>query len=334
MLVFCADGGGTKLQLLAFDENLKLLAHVRGPAVTMEYIPIEVVKENTLATLRQLIDALPAGYPTAPDGRLVVDKLYQSSIGAAAVDLTIDQVALVGENHCFNESGCGLMAGVGEEEGILTLAGTGSDCFYVKNSTSHTVVGGFGPILGDEGSGYDLGRQTLLAAIYADEGRGPDTCLRDYVFHDYGLKQNMFELVRIVHSSKDTRKEVARATYTLGRATREGDAVALQILRRGGERLADDTIAVLRKAGFGPDCTLPATTAGGAWKIHPLLWQSYRARLLAAYPSLRLTPPAFDPVMAGVVYTVRQMDGGLTAQRLTQLKRDFAPLVLDGYFVD
>ncbi len=332
MLYLCADGGGTKLQLLAFDEQLRLLAHVRGPAVTALYIPADVVRENTLATLRQLEDALPADAPRTPDGRLRVKTIYQSSIGCQAVDQVIGQVAEVGENHIFSESGCGLMAGVGRQTGILTLAGTGSDCFYVRDGECALAVGGYGPILGDEGSGYDLGRQTLLAAIHADEDRGEPTVLRDMVFEDYGLKVRMFELVSIVHSSPDTRKQVARATYTLARAVRAGDAVARRILSDGGRRLANDTVAVLRKSGLGADCALPATVAGGAWKIHPLMWRTFKKHLLEACPQLQLIPPAFDPVMAGVVYTVLHRDGALTAQRLAQLKAEFAPLVLDKYF--
>ena len=332
MLYFCSDGGGTKLQMLAFDETLHLLSYAKGPAITTTYIPAEEVRRGLKATLRQLIDGLPRPLPVGEDGRLLVDCLYQTScFGLTPADALPAQAVLRRTVH-IGEGPCGLLAGAGARTGILTLAGTGSDCFYIRDGREVRTVGGYGPVLGDEGSGYDLGRQALLAAIHADEGRGEPTLLRDYVFADYGLKERMFELVAIVHGSPDSRKQVARATYTLGRAARDGDAVAQRILVRGGRRLAEDTMALLRLIGETPECTLPVTVSGGAWKIHPLLWNAYRTRLLQAYPHLALQAPPFDPVMAEVVQYVLETEGALTPARLAQLKDAFAPCVLDSYF--
>lgn len=328
MLFFCADGGGTKLQMLAFDENFRLLAHVKGPAVTTYYIPEEKVLQDVQHTVDTLLEALPE--PTKQP--IEAQQFYLTMCsGLSPEKILANRITLAGTTF-IPEGFCGLLAGAAVQTGALTLAGTGSDCFFIREGQVCRAVGGYGPILGDEGSGYDLGRQTLLAAIYADENRGEPTLLRDYVFEDYGLKERMFELVHIVHSSPDTRKQVARATYTLARAARAGDAVALRILRESGRRLAQDTMALLRTEGETAESTLPVTVSGGAWKIHPLLWQSYRTHLLENYPSLQLKAPSFDPVMAGVVLRVLQQEGEMSPQRLAQLKQDFAPLVLDSYF--
>lgn len=330
---FSADGGGTKLQMLAFDEDLRLLAGVRGPAVTTAYITPELARENMAATLRQLIDMLPA--EVCPAGqRLRVKCLYQASAGGLQAGDVLPELADVDEIVNIGEGPCGVLAGTAGGTGVLTLAGTGSDCFYVENTKRITAVGGFGPVLGDEGSGYDLGRQALCAAIQADEGRGPATLLRDYIFEDYGLKERMWELVHQVYGSPDSRKPVARATYTLGRAAKDGDAVALDILTRGAQRLASDTMALLRRIGQDESCTLPVTVSGGVWKIHPLVWRTYRSLLLEKYPQLRLQPPHFEPVAAGVIHRVLQQEGEVSPARLAQLKANFAPYVLDGFFAD
>ena len=333
MLYFAADGGGTKLQMLAFDEHLHLLGHLRGPAVTTGYIPPELVRQGVRDTVRRLIDQLPRPLPLAEDGRLIVDALYESGVGFGPGNV-LPEVAEVRRVVSIPEALCGLMAGTGKETGILTLAGTGSDEFWIENGVTKIVAGAYGPILGDEGSGYDLGRRTLLAAVRADDGRGPGTVLRDMVFREYGLKERMFELVGIVHGSPDTRKEVARATYLLGRAARDGDAVARKILTDGGTLLAEDTTAVLRRMGADRMCSVPVTVSGGAWKIHPLLWQSYRTRLLAEYPQLHVTAPAFDPVMAGVIRYVLDTAGTVTSEIMAQLKAEFTPCVLAGYFAE
>lgn len=329
-LYFCADGGGTKLQMLAFDENLHLLAGVRGTGVATLTADVGQVKESIRATLRELVSMLPPALRGS--GPLRVEKLYQTSCGAMGPAAVSGDILDIGETVVIGEGPCGVLAGLAADTGVLTLSGTGSDCFYVQNGRRIDAVGGYGPILGDEGSGYDLGRQTLQAAIRADDGRGPATLLRDYVFEDYGLKQRMWELVDIVHGSMNYRTPVARATYTLARAAADGDGVALQILADAGERLAGDTAALLRRAEAKVDCTLPVTVSGGSWKIHPLLWQSYSRRLLQEYPQLRIGAPYFEPVMAGVIRHVLDAEGVVSPARLQQLRTEFAAYTLDRYF--
>lgn len=331
MLYVCADGGGTKLQLLAFDERLRLLAAARGPGITTHYIPAEKVRRDMLAALRRLLEALPQEV-LAPDGQPAVDCLFETVCSGIAPSALLAQLVRLGGTVALNEGVCGLLAGAAEDAGILTLSGTGSDCFYVRGGVTQCFIGGWGPVLGDEGSGYDLGRQALVAAVRADEGRGEPTLLRDYVFADYGLRAHMRELVGLVYGAPDTRREVARATHTLAKAARDGDAVARRILADGGRRLAQDTAVLLRHIGQGADCSLPVTVSGGAWKIHPLLWQTFRETLLADWPRLRLRPPLFEPVMAGVIRTVLQNEGALSSARLEALRREFADFRADGAF--
>ena len=196
MLYFCSDGGGTKLQMLAFDDQLRLLAHVKGPAITSYYIPWQQVRQGVEDTLLRLLAALPPDLPTDSDGHVIIDRLYQTTCGGCTPQELLPTMATLRETVHINEGPCGLLAGAAARSGVLTLAGTGSDCFYVQDCRMVDAVGGFGPVLGDEGSGYDLGRQALVAAIHADQDRGPDTLLRQYVFEDYGLKERLFELDR------------------------------------------------------------------------------------------------------------------------------------------
>lgn len=332
MLYVCADGGGTKLQLLAFDERLRLLAQARGPGITTHYIPAETVRRNILAACRRLLEALPPEVLNGPGGLPAVDCLFETYCSGMAPSKLLGQLVTLRDVRPLDEGVCGLLAGAGQTTGVLTLSGTGSDCFFVEAGETRCLLGGWGPVLGDEASGYDLGRQALVAAVQADEGRGAPTLLRDYVFADYGLQAQLRELVGIVYGAPDTRREVARATYTLGRAARDGDAVARRILTDGGRRLAQDTGVLLRRFGQGADCRLPVTVSGGAWKIHPLLWQTYRETLLADWPQLRLQPPLFEPVMGGVLYTVLQQEGALSPARLEGLQREFAAFRAEGAF--
>ena len=68
-----------------------------------------------------------------------------------------------------------LVAGVGDEPGVVLIAGTGSIAYGVNHDGFAARAGGWGYVLGDEGSGYWIGRQALAAVVREADGRGPKT---------------------------------------------------------------------------------------------------------------------------------------------------------------
>ena len=182
MLYLCADGGGTKLQIAAFDENYRLLASLKAPAVGTLYIPQETVTANTWDAFSRFASELPADLPRDNDGKIVAEAFLATDFSFSLLTQALRAVFSPRREIALREGVCGLLAGAGTKTGYLALSGTGSDCFAIRDGVQVGFLGGFGPVLGDEGSGYDLGRQALRAAIYADEGRGEDTMLRDLIW--------------------------------------------------------------------------------------------------------------------------------------------------------
>src|SRR5438034_4387666 len=81
-----------------------------------------------------------------------------------------------------------LSGATGGEPGIVTIAGTGSIAFG-RNALGKTArVGGWGYIFGDEGSGFDIARQAVRAALRSEEGWGPATALRDLLLQATGAQ--------------------------------------------------------------------------------------------------------------------------------------------------
>ena len=65
--------------------------------------------------------------------------------------------------------------------GVLVIAGTGSSCLGIAADGKTLKIGGWGPICGDDGSGYQIGRTALNAAARASDGCGPPTMLAKYI---------------------------------------------------------------------------------------------------------------------------------------------------------
>lgn len=331
MIFLSADGGGTKLQIIAFDEHFRLLANVKGPAVTTRYIDHDTVYKNVKATLEEVLNSLPQDIKKV-NGVPIIDRIFRCSVIPAVMpEEVLQEFAQVNHITVISEPSANLLAGLLSPDGMLTISGTGSDHFLIENCAEKTFVGGYGPVLGDEGSGYDLGRQTLLAAIRGSEGRGPKTILTDMVFEEYGLKEKMFEIVYEIHSSPDTRKQVARATYLLGKAVRMGDSEAIRILTEGGKTLGRDAATLLKNLNIPTDSTVPFTVSGGAWKIHPLLWETYSSTLLGEFPKISLQMPKFEPAMFGVIYYALEKEGCITPERLAQLSDEFSEFTVKPY---
>lgn len=79
-----------------------------------------------------------------------------------------------------NDAICALASGTYGESGIVLIAGTGSISYcYNKKTNELNRVGGWGYVLGDEGSGYDIGRQALVAIMKSYDGRGKSTQLTE-----------------------------------------------------------------------------------------------------------------------------------------------------------
>ena len=70
-----------------------------------------------------------------------------------------------------------LLAAAGLASGIAVVSGTGSSVYGLAADGREVIVGGWGHLLGDEGSGYDIARQALRAVTQAADGRGPATRL-------------------------------------------------------------------------------------------------------------------------------------------------------------
>src|SRR6185295_19261309 len=111
------------------------------------------------------------------------------------------------------------------------IAGTGSIA-YGRNAQGEAArAGGWGHMIGDEGSGYWIGREALAAVMRAADGRGPLTGLTYDVLEHFSIS-DISRLPRIVYDRDQPRMSVAALGPLVQRARDDGDAVATRILER------------------------------------------------------------------------------------------------------
>jgi N-acetylglucosamine kinase-like BadF-type ATPase len=168
--------------------------------------------------------------------------------------------------------------------GVAVVAGTGS-CVLGRAADGRTArSGGWGPLLGDEGSGYALVLDALKAVALAADRRGPATTLTGRLLARMGLGEPA-RLIPAVHGPDWDRSRLSELAVNVIRAADEGDVVAGAIVARHCEVLAACVAAVLTDLGL-PRAGWSLALAGGLLVQAP----TYRDRLLLRLSAIGLRP--------------------------------------------
>jgi N-acetylglucosamine kinase-like BadF-type ATPase len=212
MHVLGLDAGGMKTVCLLADEQGAVLASARGPGANLQAQgELEVEK-----TLHDLMEQALADEPFLPDA---------VCLGIAGVDRPDDAAVMRGimrrigyktRTLVVNDALIALVAAVGIEPGIVIVCGTGSICYGRNDRGQAARAGGWGYILGDEGSGYWIGRRALTAATRHADGRGPATALAAMTLSHFGVR-SVPELVHEVHGRDPRRHRISSLAETCSR---------------------------------------------------------------------------------------------------------------------
>jgi len=121
------------------------------------------------------------------------------------------------------------------EDGIIVISGTGSIVMSIDLNNSIHRVGGWGYLLGDEGSGFFLGKEMLKYFIECiDNENGSDELLN---FFEKEYNNDIKSLIRKYNSSKEPVKEISKLTYFLNKAQSLGYKKAEEIYIKGADLL-------------------------------------------------------------------------------------------------
>ena len=292
------DGGGTRTTLGIADETGRELLRRVGPAGLVDplrpaetaQLLVELVREAAAsASMDGPAAALCAGLAGVgnPADRALVEATFVGS-GVA------DRVAIITDGEAA------LLGALGDAPGILVIAGTGSVAYGRGEDGRTARCGGWGMILGDEGSGYEVGCAGLRAALMAADGRGPRTQLLNVLPDVLGVG-SVEELPSWV--ARAEKAEVARIAPHVLRLADGGDAAAREIIVAAALDLALHVDALMDR--LGPWSQPPAVVLHGGFARDPL-FSSHLAGVLRGRPrSVRLTEPAADPVTGTLAYARR-----------------------------
>ena len=190
--------------------------------------------------------------------------------------------------------------------GVVVAAGTGAVALAISATGQVCQADGLGYLLGDEGGGYWVGRQGLMSALRANDGRSGSEELRRRAIARYGRLGDLPGRL-----GGEPVRAIASFSRDVADASREGDEEATQIWRRAGHALAETAAAAAKRARLAdPDVAL----TGGLWGAGELLVRPFTGRLATLCAGAQVIAADAD-ALAGL-YRLATTGGGLHVSRI------------------
>ncbi|WP_261301447.1 N-acetylglucosamine kinase [Paenibacillus andongensis] len=233
------DGGGTKTVCILGDAEGNILAESRGESSSVKSRPWEEVQRVLLTLIRDVLDQsgtdvsrlggifLGLAGSDRPEDRKRIGDWLQTEL-PEGVPITV-----------HNDAVTALAAGTWGQKGIALISGTGSIAYGFDPATGGFVrVGGWGYLLGDEGSGFDLGRKALVAVMRAYDGRGEATALTGLVLERWSL-QHPGQLINTIYGQDNVRTAIADGSKLVMRAAADEDPIAVKLVEEAIQQLEE-----------------------------------------------------------------------------------------------
>lgn len=284
------DGGGTKTHLAAAGRNMNILFQAYGGGSGLTSIPAEQVRANLLQLLDRFLQesglslsncrcvCLGSAGAGRQQAREALEAILKEPLGPIPVFVVPDSMgALAG----------GLEGGAG----LLIISGTGSIC-YGRNAQGKTArTGGWGHLMGDEGSGYDIGRQILRRVARAADGRDRPTLLTQLVQEHFQVS-DIASLPDLLYRENWEKSRIASLAFLCGEAYRKGDQTAFDIMREAAAALAGLAAAVAKQLWEAGAENIPCVCAGSLLEKSENLKKLLQQELDILHPGIALLSPA------------------------------------------
>jgi len=284
------DSGGTSTKTAAYDKNGQLLAEAAsgfGNLLNNE--------DKALQNIRQSIEAIFAKLNQA-DCELIV-------LGAAGVDSgnykTTIQNDLARYNTkvvILNDAWMAHYALLQGQEGCLVISGTGS-IMIGRHQGKEDRVGGWGNLLGDEGSGYAIAKGLIQKILHAYDTGRPYSPLEKQLLQAENFA-SPFELVKFVYSASKDR--IAELSLIVANAAAAGDKEAAQILKEAGKDLAAQTALLIEKLEMMHQPNIAVT--GSVLLKNDTVYQAFKEKLRAQFPHSTFVRKNITNTIGGYYY--------------------------------
>lgn len=295
MYIVGIDGGGTKTKGYISDNNGNILASATGMSSNYLSAGETVAKES----LNDVITTLCNNSNTTLD-EIEIISLGLAGAGRAKdreiIKNIIKEIGINGHIIINDDAYISLIGAHGKRKGIITVSGTGSISLGLNSSGEKHRTGGWGHILGDEGSGYYFAREGLMAIVKSYDGRGRSTKIQDKILN-YLKLPSIDELIQYVYNNRDSKDKLSCLSKLVIEAAEENDEIAVQIIKKGIYELIEMTTVLTNKL----DEPLDVALAGGTFENSKYMREMFIRELSKTNSELRVIDNKFNSGIGAVM---------------------------------
>jgi N-acetylmuramic acid 6-phosphate etherase len=304
------DGGGSKTVALLSDLEGRVLGRGLAGSSNYQVVGMQVAGEALNRAIRaafadaKIEPCLPGALCLGLAG---VDRPEDCALIRAWADEHLPGTPV----EIVNDAQLVLATGTPEGWGVATICGTGSIVHGRNRAGQATRVDGWGHLLGDDSSGYAIGRAALRAIMRAQDGRGPQTQLARLILEHWSLDAPE-DLVRRVYTMQASTQDIAALAELVDAAALAGDLVAQSILKDAGREQALAVAAVAKQLQM--QGTIPCAQGGSVIVKGHFIRQMFLDSAAALGLQLDPVTPVPEPAQ-GALRLARRLVSSATTQQ-------------------
>lgn len=297
-LIIGIDGGGTKTSALVSGFDGELLSSSEVGASNYLIVGLEkscerifnlifdVLKkaDSTLNEVSIIIIGL-AGAGRQKDKKLILNKLKQI---ASKNKLKFPRCIIL------SDAQIALEGAFSSKSGAILIAGTGSILFEKNTKQNINRVGGWGRVLGDEGSGFSIGQKGISAILKSIDGRGAKTKLSKIASEKFGWINSEKIIFDVYKNSFD----VASFAPIVFESAKSGDVVSKNILNKTADELVEHLRPIAQKK-------IKLALVGSIFKNSNYLKNLVVKKIRSSYPKINIVEAEHSPNYGAILYGLR-----------------------------
>jgi N-acetylglucosamine kinase-like BadF-type ATPase len=300
------DGGATKTVAL-IGTTAGILA--RGESGSSNYHNIGTVAAGKAIRTAVLNAKKQAGLQGTRVGTAVVALAgIDSTRGVEIARRFVRHANVALKTFVIHDSVAAVYAATQGEPGITVNSGTGCFAAGINGAGEYVRVGGWGRIIDDKGSAFDIGMKAITDAFRMVDGRTPHTQLTTLLKRRFHVRR--FDgILDSIYSNQMGVEEIAQLAPFVSKAASH-DRVCRQILREAAMSLAELACTAARRLKM-TDSSFPLVMVGGGFRSGRYLVDPFKSRVRDECPRARFVKPKDEPVRGAYLIATRLALHGL-----------------------
>ena len=242
------EGGGSHSRMVLFNQDGVVVARSECCSTNHWMIGMDACVQNIAKMVHDC--TTQAGVPNSKLRALGLGLSGLASVADVNNIITAMTPTGLSEHYYACNDSLSTLA-TASDSGIVLISGTGSNCMLVTESGDKYRCGGWGHMIGDEGSGYWISITATKIMVDHQEGLKPCTMSTDFVFQavkeHYNIEHS-FDLTQYLYDKSDCTK-IAALCVKLADGARDGDALCRHVFFEAGRHLGRHVQGVLRACG-------------------------------------------------------------------------------------